>query len=240
MRCYKWKGCFMDQSLIYMLEDDDSIRQFVLYALKSSGFEAIGFDRPSAFFEAMEKEVPTLVLLDIMLPEQDGMEVLHLLRQNQKTSRIPVIMLTAKSSEYDKVVALDTGADDYLSKPFGTMELISRIKALIRRATNSGVIKEEGEYSAGGLMVSKSKHTVTANGVPVALTFKEFELLCYLFSNMGKVLTRDDILKNVWEYNFITENRTVDVHIRTLRSKLGDCADVIETVRGVGYKIKGD
>lgn len=230
----------MDQSLIYMLEDDDSIRQFVLYALKNSGFEAVGFDRPSAFFSAMAKEIPTLVLLDIMLPEQDGMEVLHLLRQNSRTARVPVIMLTAKSSEYDKVMALDTGADDYLSKPFGTMELISRIKALIRRTTNSSAVKEDGEYSACGLTVSKSKHTVTANGKPVTLTYKEFELLCYLFSNMGKVLSRDDILKNVWEYNFITENRTVDVHIRTLRSKLGDCADVIETVRGVGYKIKGD
>ncbi len=230
----------MDQSLIYMLEDDDSIRQFVLYALKNSGFEAVGFDRPSAFFSAIEKELPTLVLLDIMLPEQDGMEVLHSLRQNPRTARVPVIMLTAKSSEYDKVMALDTGADDYMSKPFGTMELISRIKALIRRTTNSTAVKEEGEYSAGGLTVSKSKHTVTANGKPVTLTYKEFELLCYLFSNMGKVVNRDDILKNVWEYNFVTENRTVDVHIRTLRSKLGDCADVVETVRGVGYKIKGD
>lgn len=223
-----------------MLEDDDSIRQFVLYALKNSGFEAVGFERPSLFFEALEKEIPTLVLLDIMLPEQDGMEVLNQLRQNSRTERVPVIMLTAKSSEYDKVKALDTGADDYLSKPFGTMELISRIKALIRRSTVNTVSKEEGDYYAGGLSVSKSKHTVTANGKTVNLTYKEFELLCYLFSNVGKVLTRDDILKNVWEYNFITENRTVDVHIRTLRSKLGDCADVIETVRGVGYKIKGD
>lgn len=218
--------------MIYLLEDDANIRSFVLYALTNSGLEATGFERPSEFWEAMNGELPELVLLDIMLPEEDGLSVLAKLRKAPKTAALPVIMLTAKSSEYDKVIGLDSGADDYIVKPFGTMELISRIKALLRRTSSSA----EKEYKCGGLYVNPAKHIVKADGAEIQLTFKEFELLCYLLENAGNVLTREKILAKVWDYGFAGESRTVDVHIRTLRQKLGGCGDMIETVRGVGYK----
>lgn len=218
--------------MIYLLEDDANIRSFVLYALTNSGLEATGFERPSEFWEAMNGELPELVLLDIMLPEEDGLSVLAKLRKAPKTASLPVIMLTAKSSEYDKVIGLDSGADDYIVKPFGTMELISRIKALLRRTSSSA----EKEYKCGGLYVNPAKHIVKADGAEIQLTFKEFELLCYLLENAGNVLTREKILAKVWDYGFAGESRTVDVHIRTLRQKLGGCGDMIETVRGVGYK----
>ena len=218
--------------MIYLLEDDANIRSFVLYALTNSGLEATGFERPSEFWEAMNGELPELVLLDIMLPEEDGLSVLAKLRKAPKTAALPVIMLTAKGSEYDKVIGLDSGADDYIVKPFGTMELISRIKALLRRTSSSA----EKEYKCGGLYVNPAKHIVKADGAEIQLTFKEFELLCYLLENAGNVLTREKILAKVWDYGFAGESRTVDVHIRTLRQKLGCCGDMIETVRGVGYK----
>ena len=218
--------------MIFLLEDDANIRSFVLYALTNSGLEATGFERPSEFWEAMNGELPELVLLDIMLPEEDGLSVLAKLRKAPKTAALPVIMLTAKSSEYDKVIGLDSGADDYIVKPFGTMELISRIKALLRRTSSSA----EKEYKCGGLYVNPAKHIVKADGAEIQLTFKEFELLCYLLENAGNVLTREKILAKVWDYGFAGESRTVDVHIRTLRQKLGGCGDMIETVRGVGYK----
>ena len=218
--------------MIYLLEDDANIRSFVLYALTNSGLEATGFERPSEFWEAMNGELPELVLLDIMLPEEDGLSVLAKLRKAPKTAALPVIMLTAKSSEYDKVIGLDSGADDYIVKPVGTMELISRIKALLRRTSSSA----EKEYKCGGLYVNPAKHIVKADGAEIQLTFKEFELLCYLLENAGNVLTREKILAKVWDYGFAGESRTVDVHIRTLRQKLGGCGDMIETVRGVGYK----
>lgn len=218
--------------MIYLLEDDANIRSFVLYALTNSGLEATGFERPSEFWEAMNGELPELVLLDIMLPEEDGLSVLAKLRKAPKTAALPVIMLTAKGSEYDKVIGLDSGADDYIVKPFGTMELISRIKALLRRTSSSA----EKEYKCGGLYVNPAKHIVKADGAEIQLTFKEFELLCYLLENAGNVLTREKILAKVWDYGFAGESRTVDVHIRTLRQKLGGCGDMIETVRGVGYK----
>ena len=202
--------------MIYMLEDDANIRNFVLYALNNSGLEAKGFERPSEFWAALKEETPSVLLLDIMLPEEDGMQVLAKLRSNPEYAGLPVIMLTAKGSEYDKVIGLDSGADDYVAKPFGTMELISRIKALLRRNT--------------------SKHIVRVNGNEVQLTFKEFELLCYLLENIGTVLSREKIITKVWGYDFDGESRTVDVHIRTLRMKLGDCGGMIETVRGIGYK----
>ena len=220
--------------MIYLLEDDESIRNFVEYALNNSGLESKGFEKPSDFWKAVEERISNLVLLDVMLPEEDGLEVLKKLRNRSETRKLPVIMLTAKDSEYDKVIGLDSGADDYVAKPFGMMELISRIKALLRR-TESDTKKDE--YTASGLYVCPSKHIVRANGKDVVLTYKEFELLCLLISNRGTVFTRDQILRNIWGFEFDGENRTVDVHVRTLRTKLGECGQLIETVRGIGYKI---
>ncbi len=218
--------------MVFLLEDDGSIRNFVLYALNNSGLEARGFERPSEFWAALAEEKPAVVLLDIMLPEEDGLSVLARLRADREYADMPVIMLTAKGSEYDKVIGLDSGADDYIAKPFGTMELISRIKALMRRTRRDA----RTEYSFGGLCVNTSKHTVTVNGADVQLTYKEFELLCYLLENIDTVLTREKILSRVWGYDFDGESRTVDVHIRTLRQKLGGAGRMIETVRGIGYK----
>lgn len=223
--------------MIYLLEDDANIRKFVLYALNSVGLDAEGFGLPSEFWKALEGNIPSLLLLDIMLPEEDGLEILKKLRERDDTRRLPIIMLTAKDTEYDKVVGLDSGADDYISKPFGTMELISRIKALLRRT--SDITDEKAEYSVGGLYICPAKHIVRANGHEVTLTFKEFELLTILMQNKGTVLTREQLFIKIWGYEFDGENRTLDVHIRTLRAKLGECGNLIETVRGVGYKIGG-
>jgi len=222
--------------MIYFLEDDNNIRNFVIYALNNTGFEAEGFDHPHQFWEAMENKIPDLLLLDIMLPEEDGITIIKKLREDHDTKDIPVIMLTAKCTEYDKVLGLDSGADDYLTKPFGTMELISRIKALLRRTVR---IETEKEYRREELYLCPSKHIIRVDNKDIVLTLKEFELLCYLFRNEGIVMTRDDILSNVWGYEFDGESRTVDVHIRTLRSKLGSAGRFITTVRGVGYKIGG-
>ncbi len=218
--------------MIYLLEDDESIRKFVIYALKQTCLEACGFPLPSLFKQAVEEKKPELALLDIMLPEEDGISVLKWLRSRSETKDLPIIMLTAKSSEYDKVLGLDSGADDYVAKPFGTMELISRIKALLRRTKN-----EETEYNFGGLYVNPTKHIVTVGGENVSLTLKEFEILCLMLKNRGTVLSRDRLLIEIWGYDYDGENRTVDVHIKTLRTKLKDCGALIETVRGLGYKI---
>ena len=218
--------------MVYLLEDDESIRRFVIYALKQTGMEAEGFPLPSLFREAVEHKKPDIALLDIMLPEEDGISVLKWLRSRPDTKQLPVIMLTAKSTEYDKVVGLDSGADDYIAKPFGTMELISRIKALLRRTKS-----EETEYTFGGLYVNPTKHIVTVGGENVSLTLKEFEILCLMLKNRGTVLSRDRLLIEIWGYDYDGENRTVDVHIKTLRTKLKDCGALIETVRGLGYKI---
>lgn len=218
--------------MIYLLEDDESIRKFVIYALKQTGLEACGFPLPSLFKQAVEEKKPELALLDIMLPEEDGISVLKWLRSRSETKDLPIIMLTAKSSEYDKVLGLDSGADDYVAKPFGTMELISRIKALLRRTKN-----EETEYNFDGLYVNPAKHIVTVGGENVSLTLKEFEILCLMLKNRGTVLSRDRLLTEIWGYDYDCENRTVDVHIKTLRTKLKDCGALIETVRGLGYKI---
>ena len=223
--------------MIYLVEDDASIRELVVYALSNSGFDARGFDTPSAFWQAMEKETPAMVLLDIMLPEEDGLQILKKLRADGRTRRTPVIMLTAKGSEYDKVIGLEAGADDYIPKPFGMMELIARVKALLRRADDRPAAER---YQAGCLTVCPERHLVEVEGKPVALTLKEFELLCMLLKNRNMVLNRDQLLNQIWGYSFDGENRTVDVHIRTLRQKLGPAGDLIETVRGVGYKIGGD
>ena len=218
--------------MIYLLEDDDSIRDLVIYTLQSQGMEAKGFPRPSAFWEAMAEHIPSLVLLDIMLPEEDGISVLKTLRSSARTCRLPVIMLTAKGTEYDKVRGLDAGADDYLAKPFGMMELLSRIRALLRRTQ-----QETDTYRCGVLTVDQTRHTVTVNGQEVILTQKEFEVLCLLLKNRGQVLSRERLIEDVWGYAFTGESRTVDVHVRTLRQKLGEAGAYIETVRGYGYKI---
>lgn len=220
--------------MIYMLEDESGIRNFVLYALNNSGFEAVGFETPSEFYKAMEKKIPDLLLLDIMLPEEDGLSILKKIRSNRATKKLPVILLTAKSTEYDKVTGLDSGADDYISKPFGTMELIARIKALLRRSYD---IDDSDIISIKNLVVCPLKHEIYSGGKKVNLTLKEYELLLILVRNRGKVFSRDELLQKVWGYDFSGESRTVDVHIRTLRVKLGVSGELIETIRGVGYKI---
>ena len=222
--------------MIYLLEDDTGIQNFVLYTLRNTGFEAEGFEHPADFWKQMDKEIPDLLLLDIMLPEEDGMEILKKLRNNKKTKQLPIIMLTAKGTEYDKVLGLDSGADDYVAKPFSMMELMSRIKALLRRSKEKET--KEDVYVVGALYVSISKHIVKVNEEEVTtLTYKEFELLSLLLQNQEKVLSRDQILQSVWGYDFDGESRTVDVHVRTLRQKLGEAGKLIETVRGFGYKL---
>lgn len=222
--------------MIYLLEDDDNIRSFVIYALNNSGFETEGFAHPKDFRKALEKRIPDLLLLDIMLPDEDGLHILAKLRKKSETARLPIIMLTAKSTEYDKVVGLESGADDYIAKPFGTMELISRIRALLRRA---GSFTEAEEYTCGDLYVCPSKHTIKVGENEIVLTLKEYELLLLMMKNSGRVYTRDELLTRIWGYNFDGESRTVDVHMRTLRSKLGDCGKYIETIRGIGYRFTG-
>lgn len=224
--------------MIYLVEDDDSIRELVLYTLHTTGFEAEGFRNAADFWQALEKELPQLVLLDIMLPDEDGLHILKRLRAGAETADLPVMMLTAKSSEYDRVVGLDSGADDYMPKPFGMMELVSRVRALLRRAAKPAA--EDKLFTAGPLAVDVKRRAVTVDGEPVILTYKEFELLCYLLENRGVVLSRDQILTKIWDYNYSGETRTVDVHIRTLRQKLGDAGALIETVRGVGYRLSQD
>lgn len=221
--------------MIYLVEDDNSIRELVVYTLRNTGFEARGFACGADFWEAMKQDTPQMVLLDIMLPDEDGLTILKKIRAASGTERLPVMMLTAKGSEYDKVIGLDSGADDYLPKPFGMMELVSRVKAILRRSEPE---KKQKFYQVGPVAVDISKHEVTVNGSPVILTFKEFELLCCLMENEGIVLSRDRLLSKVWGYDFDGETRTVDVHIRTLRQKLGLGGNYIETIRGVGYKME--
>ena len=221
--------------MIYLVEDDNSIRELVVYTLQSTGFEARGFACGADFWEGMKEDMPELVLLDIMLPDEDGLSILRKLRGAAVTQKLPVMMLTAKGTEYDKVIGLDSGADDYLPKPFGMMELVSRVRALLRRTEPE---QRNDICNAGPIHVDLNRHVVTVDGNVVALTFKEFELLCYLMENKGMVLTRDQLLSKIWGYDFDGETRTVDVHIRTLRQKLGDASRCIETIRGVGYKLE--
>lgn len=221
---------------IYIVEDDVSIRQLVLYALKNSGFEAQGFASGADFFVAARGQAPDLLLLDIMLPDMDGMQILRQVR-GSSFSQIPVMMLTAKGSEFDKVNALDNGADDYLTKPFGVMELISRVKALLRRTSSlSLILQDEEPLSCGPILLDRQKHQVFCDKELVNLTFKEFELLTHLLRNEGKVLSRDQLMQAVWGFDFEGESRTVDMHIKQLRHKLGANGALIQTVRGVGYK----
>ena len=222
---------------IYYVEDDTSIRELVLYALKTAEFQVMGFENAASFYKRMKEHQPDLILLDIMLPDEDGVSILKKLKSRPDTENIPVIMMTAKSSEYDKVLGLDSGADDYITKPFGVMELISRVKAVIRRSDRSK--GSAGEVlKIGELVLDEQKHEVYARGQAVSLTFKEFELLSYLMKNRGLVLSRDKILNTIWNYEYEGESRTVDVHIGSLRQKLGTCGDFIKTIRGIGYKIE--
>lgn len=224
--------------MIYYAEDDSSIRELVLYTLKTTGFEARGFENGEKLFEALSAgDIPQLLLLDIMLPGEDGIEIMKRLRRSGY--EFPVIMVTAKNSEYDKVTGLDCGADDYISKPFGMMELIARIKAVLRRAERTESLAGGDILSCGGIELDIRRHTVTVNGVPAELTLKEFELLRILMKNRNAVLTRDNLLESIWGYDCVGETRTVDVHIKTLRQKLGSGSEIIKTVRGVGYKICG-
>lgn len=220
--------------MIYLLEDEASIRKLVLYTLENSGLQARGFGSVSDFWNGMHEKTPDLILLDIMLPDGDGLEVLKKLRASVNNGKIPVMMLTAKGTEYDKVLGLDMGADDYLPKPFGMMELVARVKSLLRRTSEASA-----EFRIAGLYVNIPRHLVTADGEIVTLTLKEFDILTYMLRNPGIVLSREQIMAAVWGYDFDGENRTVDVHIRTLRTKLKGCAGLIETVRGVGYRIGG-
>lgn len=220
--------------MIFCVEDDQAIRDLMIYALNSGGFEATGFSDGSSLFTALKKTLPELIMLDIMLPGEDGISILKKLRENTSTADIPVIMATAKGTEYDKVIGLDTGADDYLAKPFGMMEMVARVKAVLRRAD----VKEPKQLlRAGKLELDPSCHTVSADGRRIELTLKEYEMLRLFMENPGKVFTRDMLIKNIWESDYVGETRTVDVHIGTLRTKLGEYGDCIETVRGVGYRM---
>ncbi len=225
--------------MIFLLEDDESIRKLVDYTLKSQGYECKDFALPSDFWKTFSCEKPDLILLDIMLPEEDGISILKKIRSNSETSKIPVIMLTAKGSEFDVVTGLDSGADDYVTKPFGMMPLLSRIKAVFRRYENVEA-KDESEkiLEAGNVKVNVKRHTVFANRKQVFLTIKEFDLLALLIQNKGNVLSREQLLDSIWKIDSDIESRTVDVHVRTLRQKIGDDeGKLIQTVRGLGYKI---
>lgn len=222
--------------MIFCVEDDSNIRELVVYTLETTGFQARGFEEGKSFLETLALETPDLILMDIMLPGEDGISLLKRLKNSSKTRDIPVIMVTAKGAEYDKVKGLDLGADDYVTKPFGMMELVSRIKAVLRR---SGAAKKKAEdiIVSGSLEINTKKHEVKADGEVVGLTLKEYELLKRLMENPNIVMTRDSLLEEIWGYDFDGETRTVDVHIRTLRQKLGKCGERVETVRGVGYRI---
>ena len=220
--------------LIYIVEDDNNIQEIEEYALKSSGFEVKCFDNAISFQEEIKNELPDLILLDIMLPGEDGLSVLGKLRSNSRTKHLPVIMVTAKVSEIDTVKGLDLGADDYITKPFGVMELISRVKALLRRIQSD----EESVLSYKNLEIDVVRHVCLVNGVQIELTYKEYELLKLFMSNIGIVMSRDSIMNSVWGFDYVGESRTIDMHIKTLRKKLGDAGVYIITVRNVGYKLQ--
>lgn len=222
--------------MIFCVEDDAGIRNMMVYTLNTSGFEATGFSDGSEFFEALSDVKPDLVILDIMLPGDDGLTILNTLRNRELTKDIPVIMATAKGTEYDKIVGLDMGADDYLVKPFGMMEMVSRVKAVLRRAAPK---KQEDVVTVGELELNLIEHTVLVSGERVKLTLKEYEMLKLFMENQGRVFTRDQLLERIWDSDYLGETRTVDVHVGTLRMKLGKCGDYIETVRGVGYRMEG-
>ena len=219
---------------IYLVEDDPDIREMETYALNSAGLSVTPFDSAAPFFDALQRSHPDLVLLDVMLPGTDGMQILKRLRDDPDTQAIPIILVTAKTSEADKVRGLDSGADDYLTKPFGVMEMVSRCKALLRRAHRQSAV-----LAFDSIELDDARHCVTVDGREVELTFKEYGLLKYLLQNCGTAVTRDRLMESVWGFAFTGETRTVDMHIKTLRKKLGEAGQLIETVRNVGYKIGG-
>lgn len=221
--------------MIYCIEDDNGIRDLIVYTLTASGYEAKGFADSSEFWTDVKQEIPTLILLDVMLPNEDGISILKKIRSDKKTAEVPVIMETAKETEYDKVVALDLGADDYLTKPFGMMEMVSRVRAVLRRT-----LKEEKkqDLKLNELEINTSRHIVYVNKNEVYLTLKEYDLLKLFMENIGRAFTRDQLLSSVWGTEYVGETRTVDVHIGTLRTKLGSAGDYIKTVRGVGYRME--
>ena len=221
--------------MIWCVEDDASIREIELYALRSTGFEARGFEDGGTFLAALERERPELVILDVMLPGMDGVELLRRMKASVSFADIPVIMATAKGAEYDKIQSLDLGADDYLVKPFGMMEMVSRVKAVLRRCHPAPAAKQ---LSAGSLMLDPEERTVTADGARIFLTYKEFELLRLFLSRPGVAFTREQLLSDIWGVEYAGETRTVDMHIKTLRQKLGNCGAMIETVRQIGYRLE--
>jgi two-component system alkaline phosphatase synthesis response regulator PhoP len=224
------------KQLIFIVEDDDNIRELVEYALGSSGYKATGFPQGKDFFAAVDEEIPDLILLDIMLPEEDGLSILKRLRDSAVTRDVPVIMLTAKVGEYDRVKGFDYGADDYVTKPFYVTELISRVKALLKRMPG-GEPEDDVVYVMGAVTLNAAKRNVSVSGGEIDLTFKEFELLKYLMENDGIVLSRERLLSEIWGWDYMGETRTVDMHVMTLRHKLGAGAGIIKTVRNVGYKV---
>lgn len=222
-------------ALIYIVEDDTNIREIETFALKNSGYHIRDFDCAADFYAKMQEKLPNLIILDVMLPDEDGLSIVKKIRSNPESRKIPVIMVTAKTTELDKVKGLDMGADDYLTKPFGVMELISRVKALLRRCEG---MEEEKIYSVGGLLLDVEKHSVSVNEEPVELTYKEYELLRMLVQNAGTVTSREAIMERVWGTDFEGESRTLDMHIKTLRQKLGESGSLIKTIRNVGYIIE--
>ena len=224
--------------MIYCVEDDAAIRDIEVYALRSTGFEAEGLENGEQLFAAIKKRVPELIILDVMLPGEDGLEILRRIRFSAVTRSVPVIMATARGEEYDKITGLDSGADDYLVKPFGMMEMVSRVRAVLRRSGGGDPSRDTGRLTLGPLTLDPESHTVTVDGENVTLTLKAFELLRTLMARPGVVFTRDRLLSEVWGTDYDGETRTVDVHIRTLRQKLGDAGAMIGTVRGVGYRME--
>lgn len=222
--------------MIFCVEDDAGIRDLMIYTLNASGFRAVGFENAKEFYTALADTVPELIMLDIMLPGEDGISILKRLKADARTADIPVIMATAKGNEYDKVIGLDLGADDYLAKPFGMMEMASRVRAVLRRSGRAA--EKQQLIRVGGLEMNLGEHIVTADGIRVQLTLKEFELLHTFMTNPGRAFTREQLLSSVWSEDFLGETRTVDVHVGTLRQKLGACGKYIRTVRGVGYKLE--
>lgn len=222
--------------MIFCVEDDAGIRDLMIYTLSASGFRAVGFENAREFYAALADDTPELIMLDIMLPGEDGISILKRLKADARTADIPVIMATAKGNEYDKVIGLDLGADDYLAKPFGMMEMASRVRAVLRRSGRAA--EKQQLIRVGGLEMNLGEHIVTADGIRVQLTLKEFELLHTFMTNPGRAFTREQLLSSVWSEDFLGETRTVDVHVGTLRQKLGACGKYIRTVRGVGYKLE--
>ena len=222
--------------MIFCVEDDAGIRDLMIYTLNASGFRAVGFENAKEFYAALADDTPELIMLDIMLPGEDGISILKRLKADARTADIPVIMATAKGNEYDKVIGLDLGADDYLAKPFGMMEMVSRVRAVLRRSGRAA--EKQQLIRVGGLEMNLGEHIVTADGIRIQLTLKEFELLRTFMTNPGRAFTREQLLSSVWCEDFLGETRTVDVHVGTLRQKLGSCGKYIRTVRGVGYRLE--